>query len=186
MASKDSSALSPRARSTREKLLASGMEALASDGYSARLSDIVEGAGVTTGAFYRYFEGKSALYGTLFERYGTVLESMLKGAPDLKSALVSWLAVSREYRGVTTAAAELVRRDKQAQTASRELRQTCARLLRKVAQPELELSPAATLLFTDVTDQYVLMEARGWIPERDPATVVSQLMLLSKHGLYRR
>jgi AcrR family transcriptional regulator len=176
--------LSARAHATRERLLESGMEAFAESGYSSRLSDIVERAGLTTGAFYRYFDGKAALYASLFERYAHALESTLKDAAGLEDAFVRWLTVSREYRGVVTAGAELVGQDEHVRKSKHELRQASSELLVEAARPVFTLDRVAALLLADVLDQYALADARRWIAERVPALVGRQLMRLTMKGLY--
>jgi AcrR family transcriptional regulator len=182
--SPDDFVLSPRAQSTRERLLEAGMELFAESGYSSRLADIVEHAGLTTGAFYRYFDGKRALYSTLFDRYEEALRSALDSAVTLESAFARWLVVSDEHRGVVTAGAELVRQDEAARASQHKLRAGCSQLLIDAAAPIVALDRPASLLLVDVLFQYALTNARAWIPLREPALIAAQLMRLVTHGLY--
>lgn len=72
--------------------------------------------------------------------------------------------------------------------AARELRDAAAQLVAKRLRPAGKADPAArgaSLLIVDIVSQYALMEAAGWIPERDPAAVAEQLERLIKRGLYR-
>ena len=53
---------------THEKILESGKKMFLSDGYErTNLRDLCKDAGVTTGAFYRHFTDKSALFSALVE-----------------------------------------------------------------------------------------------------------------------
>lgn len=52
----------PKGRDTRERLLASGRELIGDHGYAkVRISDITSAAGLSPGAFYRYFSDRRAL-----------------------------------------------------------------------------------------------------------------------------
>jgi AcrR family transcriptional regulator len=180
----DDLALSARAEATRERLLKAALEMFAASGYSARLSDIVDHAGLTTGALYRYFDGKAGLYAALFERYDQALRSDLQSSADLEEAFERWLTLAREHDGVITAGAELVRQDELVRASKHELRERCSELLIGVGAPSVLLDRAASLLLVDVLDQYALTDTREWIPRRAPALVAAQLARLTTHGLY--
>ena len=54
--------------STREKILAAGLDEFQSKGFlAASLRNIVKATGVTTGAFYGYFSSKEALFAALVD-----------------------------------------------------------------------------------------------------------------------
>ena len=84
-----------RSRERFEKILACAAEILAEKGSEAfRMSDIVERTGVAFGSLYQYFPDKTAIIGTLAERYNAVGRdcvardlSMMKTASDLHPAL---------------------------------------------------------------------------------------------------
>lgn len=84
-----------RSRERFEKILRCAEELLLEKGSDAfRMSDIVERAGVPFGSLYQYFPDKTAIVGTLAERYnaivnegaGKVFEGM-RGAQDLHPVL---------------------------------------------------------------------------------------------------
>lgn len=86
-----------RSRERFEKILACAEELLLEKGSEAfRMSDIVERAGVPFGSLYQYFPDKTAIIGTLAERYnalghecvGKELEAM-RGTEDVRSALAN-------------------------------------------------------------------------------------------------
>lgn len=90
--------LAPTQKRSRErfaKILGCAEELLLEKGSDAfRMSDIVERAGVPFGSLYQYFPDKTAIIGTLAERYNAIghecvhkeLEAM-RGAQDLHAAL---------------------------------------------------------------------------------------------------
>jgi AcrR family transcriptional regulator len=173
---------------TRAALLASGLRCFAERGYAgSRLIDIASDAELTTGAFYRHFASKVAFFGELLARYGEELQSSLDAADSLAEQLGAWVTVSRRHRGVVRAAAEIARPNTPEAAARQRLRDVCANLLTRhlTAQSSWRATRAAALMLTDVLDQYVLMEAVGWISERDGDAVGATLAALAGDGLYR-
>ena len=60
--------------STREKILAAGLDEFQSKGFlAASLRNIVKATGVTTGAFYGYFSSKEALFAALVEPHAAAV-----------------------------------------------------------------------------------------------------------------
>jgi AcrR family transcriptional regulator len=84
-----------RSRERFERILACAAELMAEKGSEAfRMSDIVERTGVPFGSLYQYFPDKTAIIGTLAERYNTIGRdcvlrdlSAVKSARDLYPAL---------------------------------------------------------------------------------------------------
>jgi AcrR family transcriptional regulator len=84
-----------RSRERFEQILSSAAEILAEKGSEAfRMSDIVERTGVAFGSLYQYFPDKTAIIGTLAERYNAIGHdclrrdlSIMKTASDLHPAL---------------------------------------------------------------------------------------------------
>lgn len=86
-----------RSRERFEKILACAEELLLEKGSDAfRMSDVVERAGVPFGSLYQYFPDKTAIIGTLAERYNLLghecvrkeLEAM-RGTEDVHAALAN-------------------------------------------------------------------------------------------------
>lgn len=99
-----------RSGKTRAALLAAGHDVLVGRGYhGTRVDDIAAAAGVSHGAFYRYFGNKDQLVQLLAARAMTTVSAALAGAPDVaaepgpasSAALRRWL---RRY--ATTHASE--------------------------------------------------------------------------------
>jgi AcrR family transcriptional regulator len=84
-----------RSRERFERILACAAEVMAEKGSEAfRMSDIVERTGVPFGSLYQYFPDKTAIIGTLAERYNAVGRACVqqelaevKGVKDLHPAL---------------------------------------------------------------------------------------------------
>jgi AcrR family transcriptional regulator len=84
-----------RSRERFERILACAAEIMAEKGSEAfRMSDIVERTGVAFGSLYQYFPDKTAIIGTLAERYNAIGRdcvrrdlSAVKSAADLHPAL---------------------------------------------------------------------------------------------------
>ncbi len=51
--------------------------------------------------------------------------------------------------------------------------------------PSWRQTHGSAVMLVDTLDQHVLMEAAGWIPEREPAAVAAALGNLVERGLYR-
>src|ERR1700730_18828144 len=84
-----------RSRERFERILACAVEVMAEKGSDAfRMSDIVERTGIAFGSLYQYFPDKTAIIGTLAERYNAIGRdcvrrdlSAVKRARDLYPAL---------------------------------------------------------------------------------------------------
>lgn len=84
-----------RSRERYERILASAAEIMAEKGSEAfRMSDIVERTGIAFGSLYQYFPDKTAIIGTLAERYNAIGRdcvgrdlSMVRAPADLYPAL---------------------------------------------------------------------------------------------------
>jgi len=62
-----------RSRERFERILASAAELMAEKGSEAfRMTDVVERSGIAFGSLYQYFPDKTAIIGTLFERYNQI------------------------------------------------------------------------------------------------------------------
>ncbi len=179
---------SSQAASTRETLLAEGLRSFGERGYTAsRLADIVEASSLTTGAFYRHFASKAEFFGALCAAYEEDLQASLGAAETLKGKFEVWLRVARKHRGVARGMMELGDAGGQEAAGRQRLRDTCASLLMPhlLELAEWRDARTAALVLVDMLDQYVLMEAAGWTPERSPRSIAAQLNRLVTSGLYK-
>jgi AcrR family transcriptional regulator len=169
-------------------LLAAGHDAFADKGYAGtRLADLSASAGVTTGAFYRYFENKAAFYRAAFEDYEAHVLQEVNAAEGLRLRAEAWLSVSRDFRGVVRAAQELTRLDSKESSLSRRLRDACADLFADSLPGSVTRSRQrrlAGLMVYDILNHYTVMEAAAWIPKRPLGAVAEQVDRLICDGLY--
>jgi AcrR family transcriptional regulator len=175
--------------STRDVLMAAGLRCFAASGYAgSRLVDITSEAQLTTGAFYRHFASKADFLRALCVDYGEALQEALAEASGLEEQFVAWIDVAREHRGVVRAATEVLRRDSPEAIERRRLRDRCASLMLPYLQDagDWRKARAASLLLVDVLDQYALMEAAGWVEERQPTAVGVTLRGMVEQGLYAK
>lgn len=175
--------------STRDALLVAGRTAFAERGYAgSRLADIAGAAGLTTGAFYRHFASKSEFFAALFVAYSEDLLQALAKATSLRAMVRTWLNVAREHRGVVRALHELASVGSAESDQRRQLRDDVVALALPRLQEATGLKDAraATFMVADILTQYALMEAAGWIPDRDPAAVALEVERLVKRGLYSK
>jgi AcrR family transcriptional regulator len=171
---------------TRRILLDAGLAMLEERGYAAsRLADVAAAAGLTTGAFYRHFPSKLDFFHVLSEEYSESLTGALSASSSLTDALQEWLLVARKYRGVIRAAAEMMRPGTAEAAIYRELRRSCTYLLEPHLRSAGAGGKAEALMVVDTVDQYAVMEACGWIPERPVAEIAATLNQLVTTGLYQ-
>jgi AcrR family transcriptional regulator len=173
---------------TRALLLAAGHDAFAESGYAGtRLADLSASAGLTTGAFYRYFANKAAFYRSAFEDYEMHLLQAMRAVDALRPRVEVWLSISREFRGVVRAAQELTRLGSEESELSRALRDACADLFAESLSSALKESRQrrlAGLMVYDILNHYAVMESAAWIPKRDLRAVAQQVERLLNDGLY--
>jgi AcrR family transcriptional regulator len=110
-------AIQARAEATREKIIASAVDLFSQLGYGETgLSDVIDHAGVSKGAFYYHFESKEALAGAIIQVGTGQLLDLFKAITGAESpALQNTIAA-------TFAIAELTRENSTARTAN-QLRQ---------------------------------------------------------------
>jgi AcrR family transcriptional regulator len=172
---------------TSAALMEAGHGCFARSGYAgSRLADIVADAGVTTGALYGHFASKSEFFDALFAQYGQALQAALDECSSLNEQLAAWIAISRRFRGVVRASAEVLLRVPEHAAARRQLRDATAGLLAWHLREPLAQRDARLVgrLLVDVLDQYVWMETTSALPERNPERVAEALHQMVLRGVY--
>jgi AcrR family transcriptional regulator len=173
--------------STSTALMDAGLRCFARSGYvGARLTDIVAEAGVTTGALYGYFDSKADFFDALFVQYGDSLQRSLDECRSLEQQLAAWIRLSRDYKGVIRASAEILLRRPDHTAARNRLREACAGLLSWYLREPLTQRDARLVsrILVDILDQYALMEASEAIQPRNPEAIARTLHSMVTHGLY--
>lgn len=75
--------MKPEEESTHSKILAAAKKEFMQRGFlNASLRNIVKNAGVTTGAFYRYYESKEALFATLVDEQAEYVLTLFNNTID--------------------------------------------------------------------------------------------------------
>ena len=84
--------MSEKAEKTREKILDTAIKHFLRDGFSgASLRSIVKDAGLTTGAFYKYYPTKEMLFDALIDPYiEHIYEIYLSLIHILTNSLAAW------------------------------------------------------------------------------------------------
>jgi AcrR family transcriptional regulator len=180
---------SSRSQGTRAALVGAGLRTFAERGYAgSRLADIANEAGLTTGAFYRHFSSKQEFFAALFEDYGNALQERLNACDNLTAQFEEMIRVSRRYRGVIRAAAEVGVPGSDTAEMQRSLRDASATLLARHLQdlPSWRITHGSAAMLADTLGQLIFMEVAAWTPERDPTAIATALDRLVQQGLYTR
>jgi AcrR family transcriptional regulator len=101
--------LSPTARSTLDSLLTAGIKVILEQGYhDTRVDDLVAAAGLSHGAFYRYFTNKAHFVRVLVLQAMEPLSLTLAAIPSepTRAELLSWL---RQYNEIQISEAAIIR-----------------------------------------------------------------------------
>ena len=107
--------LSPTSQRTLDALLEAAHEVLVTQGYHAtRVDDIATAAGVSHGAFYRYFENKDHIVRAVAvraitrvgEAFADIPDVVVAGGPSSSTALRRWL---RRYASTSASEAAMIR-----------------------------------------------------------------------------
>jgi AcrR family transcriptional regulator len=177
----------PEEPTSREALLEAGLESFAEHGYAgSRLLDITARAGLSTRAFYRDFASKGELFAVLFRFYADELQEALATATDLERQAQVWLDISRAYQGVIRAGLELVHRGTPEAVQQQRLRDRCAGIIASTLLGEdvpWRRARAAALVVVDMLEQYVIMEALGWVETRSADEVAQSVASLVHDGI---
>jgi len=122
----------------------------------------------------------------LFALYGDALSAALDESSSLVDAIAQYLEVSREYRGVVRASAEILQARSDHAAARRRLREVCAGVLAWHLREPLTQREARIVarVLVDVLDQYTHMEAAEWLKPRRPQDVAEALSGMVTRGVY--
>ncbi len=176
-----------RVQPTRQALIESGLRRFASHGFSrARLTDISADAGVTTGAFYRHFAGKEALYRTLLAQWDRDLTLALGESNDLREACRKWLELSEGAPGVVRAGAELTKAGSDVAHERQRMRQGWVALVTRLLPAGLDprQSLIAGQILVDTVDYYAYTVVMGWTKRGQADAVGAAIQHLVERGLY--
>lgn len=174
-----------RGAETRDSILAAAEASFADDGFSSsRLIDISQRAGVTTGALYRYFEGKDGLLAELFGDYDVALRQVLESSTDVAAATAGWIELGRRRAGTLRAVEEALKPDTELNHAVRDARQHWVAILATVLRGSgtARQQQIVADLLVGALEQYLLVERMGWGEQRPAADVAALLGALVSRG----
>lgn len=175
-----------QAAALRGALLRSAAEHFEGSGFvRTRLADIAASAGVTTGAFYRYFPTKLDVFQVLFEQYADAVTAHVVDAEDLDGFCRAWLSVHREHRGVLRAAEEIANNDADLRSRHLGYRKVWAAsaFTHLRAEPDAALRKSLSFVTIDVLEYLSFAQWHGWSSVDDEA-LASSLARLLREGVF--
>ena len=126
-------ALTERTRETRDRLLRVAREVFEEDGFDgASISRIVEGAGVSRGTFYLYFESKEDIFRTLAETVLTQVVELqhplaeMDPRDTIRAAIAGFVVYYRERARLMAVLEQMATHDESFRTLRRDMRRGVA------------------------------------------------------------
>lgn len=174
-----------RETGTRAALLDAAEIQFAESGYrSSRLTEITERAGLTTGALYRYFEGKEGLLEALFEKFNLELRHRIETSRTVLDAVTAWLALARERPGTMRAYEEANQLGSVMTDVVFAARTQWAGGVASIVPGTATAGERRIYadLICDMVEQYALVERMGWNETRPTAHVAKQIADLVEYG----
>jgi AcrR family transcriptional regulator len=170
---------------TKTAILEAAERRIRDEGFhAARLTDITADAGVTTGAFYRHFSSKDALYSTMYVQMAERLDVALHASRDLYGAIDAWLKVSRDHPGTVRAQYEVVAFATPMITTWAQARDRWeAALLGLLPSRSTDDRIVASILI-DAMEYYSYAVEVGWWDSDDDGIAAATLARLVEDGLY--
>lgn len=170
---------------TKTAIIAAAERRIRTEGFhAARLTDITADAGVTTGAFYRHFPSKDALYSTMYAQMAERLEVALHASRDLRGAIDAWLRVSRDHPGTVRAQYEVVAfATPMVEIWSQARDRWEAALLGLLPSRSTDDRVIASVL-VDAMEYYSYALEVGWWRDDDEGAAAATLARLVEDGLY--
>lgn len=149
----------------RRELLESAATHFERSGFiRARLTDISASAGVTTGAFYRYFPTKLDVFYVLFEQYADAVTDAVVDCRSLEEFCAAWLRVHDAHVGCLRAVEEIANNDADLRARHAGFRRVWAASV--FSHLDTEPDPAARRILSyvaiDVLDYLVFTRWHGW------------------------
>lgn len=171
--------------STRAAILAAAEEWFAERGFAgSRLVDITGQAGVTTGALYRYFPGKGALFDELLDGFEQASVAKVTAASGFVEACAGWLTTATRHAGTLRVVFEIARPGTEVADRLRKLRRRTATAFAEHVPGTVEDRMAAARVVTDLLFHYGLSASSGWVQKRSARKVAAALGRLVERGLY--
>ncbi|WP_033288957.1 TetR/AcrR family transcriptional regulator [Amycolatopsis jejuensis] len=169
---------------TRRAILAAAEQCMAERGFAgARLTDITADVGVTTGALYRYFPGKGALFAELVDLFEQDAVASLGQADGITDAIRRWLAAAETHAGTVRAIFELARPGTAEIDRFAVLRNKIVDAFGAYLPVPSDERQALARVLVDLLLHYALAVSAGWSTGRAPQ-LAENLARLVGSGLY--
>lgn len=170
---------------TRGALLDAAEIQFAESGFRAsRLTEITERAGLTTGALYRYFDGKDGLLEALFELFDSELQHRIDTSRTVLDVVSAWLDLARARPGTIRAYEEANQLGSAMADAVFAARTRWAGALSAIVPGTATAGERRVYaeLVCDMVEQYAHVERMGWIGHLPIAHVAQQISTLVEYG----
>jgi AcrR family transcriptional regulator len=179
-----------RGRQSRVLIVEAAAELVAIGGIEGTtLSDIAAENQLTTGTFYRYFDGKRSLFRTLFEDFAArLIEELQEPAVhgDLRPFIMAWLDVSSAHPGAVRVREELLSTDPEFVAVWRTYRPMLENLIAQAMADRFPQRPAfAPALIYDALEHQTRANMMGW-QSCGNARFAGAMADLLENGLYLR
>lgn len=180
---------SRRGSATRAAILGGAEAQFAETGLAgSRLIDITERAGVTTGALYRYFEGKDGLLDDLFASYDRELLAVLDASRSVETAVAGWLDLARARPGATRAVEEMTLAGSRVAAIVELARNRWVGALASIINGDgtARERRCHAEIICGMIEQYLIVERMGWTAFRSSAHVASTIAHVVENGTRAR
>lgn len=171
--------------STRSSILVAAEAQFRQSGYrNSLLTQITDRAGLTTGALYRYFDGKESLLESLFDLFDQRLLRDLENSSTVADAITAWIVAAREASGTMQACEEATRPGSDVANMVAAARTRWVSAVASILPGDStagEHRVTAELLCA-MAEQYLVVERMGWTTVRSPAEVASCVQMLVDTG----
>ena len=170
---------------TRVAILDAAEAQFSASGYRAsRLVDVTDRAGLTTGALYRYFDGKEGLLHALFERFDLELQRRIDRSRTVVDAVTAWLDLARTMPGTMRAYEEAMPSGSPMAATIEVARSRWIAGLATIVPGTATAGKRRILatLICDMVEQYSLVERMGWTQHRPIERVAREIGTLVEVG----
>lgn len=170
---------------TRSTILVAAEAQFRQSGYrNSLLTQITDRAGLTTGALYRYFDGKESLLESLFDLFDQRLLKDLENSSTVDEAITAWIVAARDAAGTMQACEEATRPGSEVANMVATARTRWVSALASILPGDSTARQhwITAELLCAMAEQYLVVERMGWTTVRTPADVASCIQTLVETG----
>ncbi len=171
---------------TRTAILTAAEAQFRETGYrNSLLTQITDRADLTTGALYRYFDGKESLLESLFNLFDERLLEDLENSSTAQEAVEAWILAARDAAGTIQACEEATRPGSDFAILVAPARARWISALASILPGDATARQHRTTaeLLCAMAEQYLVVERMGWTKVRTPAEVAACIQTLVETGV---